>query len=194
MKDVPIIFAAPMVLALLGGRKTMTRRIALLELKRDAAFKGPRIFYPSPWAKVHPGRRLWVKENLYRFGGPIEYAADGPPSFPRKMTPSVHCPRLLSRITLIVIDKRVERLQEITDADAKAEGVFEDDGSEPDIWYVPGAAAAGWHIKMADRPSKVFRSLWETLHGPESWDRNPDVIVLKFRVHKCNIDSLQEAA
>jgi hypothetical protein len=72
LTDIPIIFSAPMVLALLAGRKTMTRRLARTERK----IPGPgslggdpdRIERPSSWQKVKAGDRLWVRENHWRYG------------------------------------------------------------------------------------------------------------------------------
>lgn len=234
----PIIFSGPMVQALLTGRKTMTRRLALTsrrlhEESTPTTYRSTIKIMTSPWQNVKPGDRLWVRENhRYRgadygdSGGAVEWfrvyggagASDNwDPDFPeswepsfhmafRKLTeadeqegddvtgyvtkllPSIHMPRWASRLTLLVTGVKVERLQEISNADAQAEGIVEDDGSEPDIWYVPGAAAAGWKIQMASRPAPVFKSLWIALHGEESWASNPEVVALTFRVIKSNID------
>jgi hypothetical protein len=89
-------------------------------------------------------------------------------------------PRWASRLTLEMTDVRLQKLQEITEEDALAEGC-------------PGYA---WHRHPAlgictDEgvlPSEEFQSLWESLHGPEAWEDNPEVIALTFRVHHCNID------
>jgi hypothetical protein len=162
MTDHPIIFSAPMVRALLEGRKTQTRRLAwrderdvtvseaemvALEKKGWQAIDGAdeitTIARPSPWQRVQPGDRLWVREafetgfmldeNERAVGEPvIWYGADGGPRWldpdtgcwrdqPR-WTPSIHMPRCASRLTLTVTEARIERLQAISEADAIAEG------------------------------------------------------------------------
>lgn len=95
--------------------------------------------------------------------------------------PSIHMPRWASRITLEVTGVRVERLQEISEDDAKAEGV------EPwvigDGWreygLPPSVEAAGTHPLRSARDS--FASLWESINGPGSWKANPWVWVIEFR-------------
>lgn len=91
MKEYPIIFSAPMVRALLEGRKTQTRRLA-----------------SSPLAKVQPGDRLWVRESFHPEG---TYMADHPGDA-RSMgwKPSIHMPRSASRLTLHVTDVRRQRV------------------------------------------------------------------------------------
>lgn len=120
MKIWPIIFSQPMVLALLAGRKTQTRRIA------------------PPWLKVKVGDLAYVRESfVYAGGGDPGFLLYGatwyddakmwgceniPPHCPR-LTPGIHMPRKLSRLTLsMTADARGERLQDISRADAIAEG------------------------------------------------------------------------
>ena len=85
-------------------------------------------------------------------------------SFPWR--PSIHMPRWASRITLEITDVRVERLQNISAADAKAEGV-----ARPDL--------NGW----CDEGKWVsqFAWLWRSISGPDSWDANPWVWVVEFK-------------
>jgi hypothetical protein len=88
-------------------------------------------------------------------------------------------PRWASRLTLHVEAVRVERLQAISEADAMAEGATPillppDGGSSP---HVEG-----------------FRARWNTLHGPDAWDENPEVVVLTFCVERRNIEASKEAA
>ena len=173
MTDRPIIFSAPMVQALLAGRKTMTRRLAF-----GHQAKTPDCFYPSVWQKVRPGDRLWVREAFTVRDGHVFYRA-GPispgRSFDEPMMlscrPSIHMPRKLSRLTLFVTAVKIERLQKISAADIAAEGV------ECGKVGFPRAARA------------IFSGLWDSLHGPGAWKANPEVVVLTFTVHRCNIDA-----
>ena len=88
--------------------------------------------------------------------------------------PSIYMPRWASRITLEVTAVRVERLQAITDADAKAEGVERnvDDGVE---YFGP---LNHGHID----PRVAYRSLWESINGAGSWAANPWVWVVEFKL------------
>lgn len=80
----------------------------------------------------------------------------------------IHMPRRLSRITLEIESVRVERLQEISEADAMAEGITETFDS-------PG----GCHERTT--ASEHFRYLWESIHGTDKWALNPWVWVLSFK-------------
>ena len=84
--------------------------------------------------------------------------------------PSIHMPRWASRITLEITDIHVERLQEISYADAMAEGV--------EFWHhaetLKGLAACCEH-------RYEFEDLWTSINGPGSWDANPWVWVVEFR-------------
>jgi hypothetical protein len=182
-----------MVRALLAGRKTQTRRIVKPQPitlgdaysrshSDDGAWLGEgcgngRI--PCPYGQ--PGDRLWVREAWCKFpedsrdgnGAQTYYRADPSNTTAEasrvmnrngvKWRPSIHMPRSLSRITLEITDVRVERLQDISEADAEAEG-FEL-GSPPCI-YNP----TGW-----------YRSLWEEINGAGSWGANPWVWAVSFK-------------
>lgn len=102
--------------------------------------------------------------------------------------PSIHMPRWASRLTLDVADVRVQRLQQITEADARAEGA---------PLYVPGhgriteaelAADPGYSNYLCYRLG--FEDLWNELHGPGSWQANPWVVAVSFSVHQINVDQL----
>ncbi len=80
--------------------------------------------------------------------------------------PSIHMPRAASRITLEITGVRVEKLQEISEADAMAEG------ATPVL--VPPDGGSAPHVEG-------FRVLWESINGAGSWDANPWVWVLEFR-------------
>lgn len=151
------------------------------------------------------GMTLWVKETFcYTYdtedhpeleGCPQEqwdtglaYKADGKPFYMfDKWKPSIHMPRTASRITLLITDIRVERLQDITEEDAIAEGI--------DVFNNP-CAAFGSHGKYYDYSQKhrthtvadkllntakeSYKTLWESINGKGSWDANPFVWVIKF--------------
>ncbi len=82
-----------------------------------------------------------------------------------KCKPSIHMPRWASRITLEVTAVRVERLQQISEADAIAEGCS-----------VVGNAEA----RNIELPREQFATLWKSINGPKSWDANPWVWVVEF--------------
>jgi hypothetical protein len=177
MKERPILFSAPMVRGILAGTKVQTRRV----VKPQAMGQwGPVV--PCPYGQ--PGDRLWVREawDFIPEGDPgtpscagIRYWADAgyelrtPPSNynpmlygKERVRPSIHMPRWASRITLEVTGVRVERLQDISEADARAEGISRADC--PD-----------WHA------TTDYRALWESIHGPGSWAANPWVWVVEFK-------------
>lgn len=128
MTDIPIIFSAPMVRALLAGRKTMTRRLAWREGRLSTISEGMDI--PSPWQKVRPGDRLWVRENMKwsEFKDCWLYSADeaevsldaDDPRIAKMIgwahhreqdyCPSIHMPRWASRLTLIVTAAKIGHL------------------------------------------------------------------------------------
>jgi hypothetical protein len=92
----------------------------------------------------------------------------------QKWRPSIHMPSWASRITLEVVAVRVERLQDINEADALAEGcindavfVLDDHGREVDY--------RGLYA------SERFQDLWQSINGPGSWEKNPFVWVIEFR-------------
>lgn len=113
-----------------------------------------------------PGDRLWVREtfaSMFKDEGPVCYRAteSGMHSGPWK--PSIFMPRWASRITLEIVSVRVERLQDISDADAQEEGCYPDDVN-------PSCGAI-----------YRFCRLWRDINGEDSWDANPWVWVVEFR-------------
>jgi hypothetical protein len=149
-------------------------------------------FFKSPYGR--PGDRLWVRESIALVSNHYEpshggawgrdyaasvYQADGELTladawpWKRHVLPSIHMPRGLSRITLEVTDVRVERLQEISGEDAKAEGL----SWVAPTYGVPGVSQS-WH---AD-PIESFRALWDSINDKGlGWDANPWVWVVSFR-------------
>jgi hypothetical protein len=254
MAERPILFSAPMVRAILEGRKTQTRRIVKPQppgwVKVWNGSNGDQHFFfdreeddesgrhwPSyeeglrcPYGQ--PGARLWVREAwrlgawLHRDPGgrlpnavAIDYQADnfarrewlpcvdhelfqrlvkqsiadaqragikpyGADEYnwkagngPTRWRPSIHMPRWASRITLEITDVRVERLQEISDEDAFAEGT---------PCYVCGRPMDGFsesdcHCFHRKARASDYQMLWESIHGPGSWAANPWVWVIEFK-------------
>lgn len=228
MTDRPIIFSAPMVRALLDGRKTQTRRV----LGNSGPGRGRSNIFSAQigWSDSYvldpgnanwrerdtpyaPGDRLWVREcwrtaSAYddlspsQMGGeePIRYEADqtwqtwgwGRPHSTGRHRAARHMPRWASRLTLLVTDVRVQRLQEIREADVWAEGI---PGGTIGDCYGPACPAdhsrsCNAHGCWATR--EKFRSLWNSIHGPDAWDANPWVAAISFTVHRCNIDTMEE--
>ena len=95
---------------------------------------------------------------------------DTPPAEtkPGKLRPGIHMPRWASRITLDIKAVRIERLQDISEQDAAAEGV---------ATWAPGALSPD---SLNADPSDQFRWLWCSINGPDSWDANPWVWVVEF--------------
>ena len=199
MKERPILFSAPMVRALLAGTKTQTRRIIkpqhLAFFNQDAAaMLSDWNERPLPYGK--PGDRLWVRETwraelTWNTTKPSEipdeaalwYAADDQQrnngrgtKFKGKLRSSIHMPRAASRITLEITSVRVERLQEISIEDAKAEGAW-----GPDDSIVQKVADYFGTDIFSANPRKAFQMLWESINGPDSWAANPWVWAIEFR-------------
>jgi len=209
MKERPILFSGPMVRAILDGRKSQTRRVVkpqrhpfgdMLTANEVALeFSSGTRSVRCPYGQ--PGDRLWVRETFQPiFAEGVEYkdtdwstgkgysiryvATDGitdwvdpDDNMTNRCKPSIHMPRWASRITLEITGVRVERLQEISEEDAKKEGI-ESEGGDPKMWksYNP---KLGW--LSVDDPAMSYRTLWESINGPGSWDANPFVWVVEFK-------------
>lgn len=160
-----IIFSDAMVLAILDGRKTQTRRL----LKTQGG-------------RFRPGQYLWVREawnDQNTAEGCIAYRATDkpPPHIGRvKWKSPIHMPQSASRITLAVTSVRVQRLQEISQEDAIAEGA---PPSHPSIDLVSR------EFGYPDFSRSWFAQLWDAIHGTGKWDANPMVEAVTFRVISC---------
>jgi hypothetical protein len=191
VKERPILFSAPMVRAILDGRKSQTRRAVRHALDHECAHPPTFFDQGGSWACSHcghgwderfrcpygaPGDRLWVRESGCFFRHPegntvCAYRAHWDRTdqlpwtdstfMPQRWTPSIHMPRWASRITLEVTGIRVERLQAISNADAAAEGI--------DVTTYCGDGVG------------AYRNLWEAINGAGSWDANPWVWVVEFK-------------
>ncbi|MGM8026810.1 hypothetical protein [Yersinia enterocolitica] len=120
-----------------------------------------------------PGDQLWVREAFaaglctestlaYRATHKTEDLEEGWGET-IKWTPSIHMPRWASRINLLITGVRVERLQDISDADASAEGCKISS------------------MQSGECLSDMFARLWKSIYGDESWQANPWVWVITFR-------------
>lgn len=194
-KEHPILFSAPMVRAILEGRKTQTRRIAKEFDGKDVDAIIRRFPNQQGCPYGQPGDRLWVRETVWiprpRTRHDMLEVAD---TWPKciysadtdaieiewmkehrwKQRPSIHMPRWASRITLEVTRVRVERLKDISAEDAIAEGV------NPSYRHIAPdcIAAAELQCKAA---RDAFRDLWESINGAGSWSANPWVWVVEFK-------------
>lgn len=182
MPERPIIFSAPMVRALLDGRKTQTRRALKPqpEWVKDGVmcWRGVATTIAAHRLPYRIGASLWVREAWAQPAlMPVQYRADppircghwngelGPWSSP------IHMPRWASRITLRVTGVRVQRLHDISEEDALAEGL-ERVGHAWGFTGIPGSVAM--------QPRTAFRVLWDHLHGPDAWNANPWVAAITF--------------
>ena len=179
----PIIFSALMVRALLDGRKTQTRRIVKWldgNLEPKAGYSiGDRLWVRETWAHDAPSLETCrvAFEDAYPGGityGPYYRATETAPDTLRWRSP-IHMPRWASRLTLTVTAVRVERVQDISEDDAEAEGI------EPIL--VPPDGGGAPHVEG-------FRAIWQTLHSRDAWTwaQNPWVTAISFTVEKKKID------
>lgn len=171
-----------------------------------------------------PGDRLWVRETTIRveehgYVGPVYRASENGAAmldhglspapddvtevepYDLKLRPSIHMPRSMARILLEVTSVRVERLQNISEADAIAEGAFFTDfgrqcfhdGAGGDAVKCPAPDGhhprrEGWsmvptesHEQCLPSARMAFANLWESINGSESWEANPWVWVVEFK-------------
>lgn len=240
IKERPILMSAPMVQAILEGRKTQTRRIVksksdlnyyhkvfllskdeynkdvATEFKVKVVAKKPMaLFFKNfindldvecPYGNV--GDRLWVRESYKRWcidgtdttedgWWSVRYRSDnniqkhcaswdccatydspseaGCEKEPDRWEPSIHMPRWASRILLEITGIRVERLQDISEDDAIAEGILFNGDYE--LWW--DYQREQW---ICVDPIDSYKSLICKINGPETWEKNPWVWVVEFRV------------
>lgn len=121
----------------------------------------------------------------------FSYAQHRKPIGRGKTVPSIHMPRWASRLTLIVEGVKVERLQDISEDDAVAEGLwYSETGDAAGFWF----ASQSMEGPCGGGSVECYARLWEHLHGPEAWEANPWVVAITFRGIKANIDALEAAA
>jgi len=155
------------------------------------------VLAPTIWQSVKPGDRLWVRETWRTdadrdglrpkdvpTGAPLLFECDDPERTNSlglwgKIRVSIHMPRRFSRLTLLVTATKMERLQEISEEDAIAEGVLLPKTMSP--------LDAGVH-------RQCFIWLWNELHGKgpadyTAWQNNSEIVALTFTVERRNIDA-----
>lgn len=201
-KEKPILFSTPMVQAILNGTKTETRRVMK---PQPSVYNGNTVnvdswgnytsdieddykTYKCPYGQ--PGDVLYVREQFTYLKDAKEpeqittiYKADAhkvihPDDIQLlKWKPSIHMPKAAARIWLQVEEIKVEQLQDITEESAIAEGIqvvknglIGESYGDPDGGILYG------------NPCNAFMSLWSRINGYDSWDANPWVWVVKFKV------------
>lgn len=198
IKERPILFSAPMVRAILESRKTVTRRPVkatkahadgLMMLDHGNGWWPYNAFgdftsdhegmeYPIACPYGKPGDRLWVREawaeiNVAQAPGEswvVYRECDNRTDYGGPWKPSIHMRRRDSRILLEITAVRVERLQNITQDQAMAEGIEKHPGG-------------GHHVEEGKHhwasPIDSFAGLWSSVGG--NWDANPWVWVVEFK-------------
>lgn len=255
MADLPILFSAPMVQALISGHKAQTRRTIIfpgvenvLDFVKVATDKRGRAVYEmkgvdgqfvtrpagknfvdyhfSP--RVAVGDRLYVREHwrvsqkwdataprdlpartmtvFCAAGGSISNNGDPVawqpetwpdaglwPAWVGKHRQAMHMPKWASRITLVVEDVKIERLNDVSREDAIAEGLVRNP-------LAPVAAlgfGCNWTFEGDRRfgsPISAYAALWDHINGAGAWSANPWVVAYTFRVIMGNIDQIPQVA
>jgi hypothetical protein len=184
----PILFSTPMVLALLNGSKTQTRRTQGLECVNndnssklsidrpmlDINLNQIGLIFSSEFEEIfvafkyNVGDALWVRETFYKtkaaeLNGAYYYKATTDVGWDLKWKPSIFMPKDACRIFLKVKAIRTERLNDISSSDAQQEGL-----SENGEGFV-----------------ERYKTLWQSINGKDSWNKNPFVFVYEFeRIEK----------
>ncbi|OVW86089.1 hypothetical protein [Klebsiella pneumoniae] len=197
MTERGMIFNAGMVRAILDGRKTQTRRPIKWKQTRfteigeredgsiwpwsEDAEHACDFWHPCPFGAV--GDRIWVRETWNKYGGLLTYRADHDwiddmrkeTVCTAKWVPSIHMPRWASRILLEITDVRVERLNAISEEDARAEGII--DGGCLNCGEPEPCGCANPEPDATD----AFAYLWQSIYGQENWNADPLVWVIEFK-------------
>lgn len=231
MKERPILFSAPMILALLSSAKTQTRRVMKPQPEpvphRPGDYQWPCNAFQSMVSVAdtrasgahgmagdacphgQPGGHLWVRETFVAFGRwetrfsdkkkrdewhfvdmtlelGLQYRFDGADLSKKRyagamptwcIRPSIFMPRAASRIQLEIVSVRVERLQDISDADIVAEGIDMEALAESQDRYDIVCKGSGASGRATERTA--WRDLWESTGG--DWDANPWCWAITFK-------------
>jgi hypothetical protein len=198
MTERPILFTPANAQKVHEGTKTQTRRIVkkrppYLYVEEGKVLRMDRYgeyHLHNPYGQV--GDRLWVRE-AWRLAGDdadatvtedkawfytdqLRYRGEPHSEGIDKWRPSIHMPRWACRTVLEITNVRVERLQEISEADALAEGVTGPHMVGYPAYRVPGDSKPRFSSAVA-----AYEDIWTSIHGLESWDANPWVWVLEFK-------------
>ena len=171
IKEKPILFSTDMVRAITDGRKTQTRRIAKTD--KPPYIAGDILYVRETWAQAQNGEYLYKAHPMY--------CGMDDADFPFAWKPSIHMPKTAARIFLEVTQVRKERLQDITEEDAKAEGA--EFYSPLDLKQMPLSL-----VNVNQILKKTFRvgfyKIWQEIDGKNrnnDWNKNPSVWVIEFR-------------
>jgi hypothetical protein len=208
IKDRPVLFSAPMVRAILEGRKTVTRRIvkpvrgyedcdtcrpdkaaASHSVWWHGRFENVGVMQDCPYGK--PGDRLWVRETFNRTNpggeaGVYYYRADG--KFPKcigggKFTGGESWkPNIhMPRVaSRILLEVVAVRVEQLQDISEEQSVAEGCQAVDGCKWHTFEEAAAG--VPMHDHTAlDAFEALWESINGEESWASNPWVWVVEFK-------------
>lgn len=214
MKTIPMIFNTEMVKALLDGRKTVTRRPVkdnhLRNIEAECPIRGIGSYENIPSndigkiSGVNIDDLIWVRETSHCLMTKNEsgwlqtkkryLSADGysRPNYSVddfhlwKTIPSIHMPRWASRLTLRVTDVRIERVQDITEEQAKFEGC------NRNVWFSPSGSSEEDWVNFDGMLHSTFitgfANIWESIHS--NWNENPYVWVIEFEVIHRNVDEI----
>ena len=167
-----ILFSASMALAVLAGYKTQTRRVVTGEVC-PYGLPGDRLLGREGWRTVAeadalPPRELTPAHRVWYEADGLDQAGAG------RYRPGMFMPRWASRISLVVVQVRVERLQDISEADAIAEGIERYPNN-------PGRFLSK-HRPGLNYPSAraAYADLWDSINGPGSWATHPLVWAITF--------------
>ena len=208
MTDKPIIFSGPMVRAIIDGRKTQTRRVIRTTGYAnifDGSWTDQYVLDDgnAEWrARYTPyavGDRLWVKETWAKTPiSPIISSIDDPIVVYRAYDARcdyggpwkspIFMPRAASRLTLIVEGVKVERLQDISEEDARAEGLLLADAGGVQCWRGQDRSP------VTPCASVAFQDLWDSINAKRGygWSENPWVVAVSFRPVAANIDRMED--
>jgi hypothetical protein len=192
MKETGLMFKAPLVRAILEGRKTQTRRVLKPQpapnhphdggtkwvLERGLHVPVGSVGHLSVREKMglrcpmgQPGDRIYVRETFNHFernenfkeGCECFYRADGDCVDLQPWRPAIHMPKHAARIWLEITSVRVERLQDLSNEDAIAEGVNRISHGREGYYY--SAIRDEQHPKNWNYPDDAFRELWDSTTG-----------------------------